>query len=86
MLVRDWLLNRGITNAQLKLNGQIDDSTLEEGKRYVNEMSSIGSSQIDIDVSSALDDLKQLEMITQEGVEEEQKARDTLKQLWNDVF
>ena len=84
MLVRDWLLNGGITNAQL--NEQIDDSTLEEGKRYVNEMSSIGSSQIDIDVSSAVDDLKELKILTQEGVVEEQKAQDTLKQLWNDAF
>ena len=84
MLVRDWLLNGGITNAQL--NEQIDDSTLEEGKRYVNEMSSIGSSQIDIDVSSAVDDLKELKILTQEGVVEEQKAQDTLKHLWNDAF
>ena len=84
MLLRDWLLNGGITNAQL--NEQIDDSTLEEGKRYVNEMSSIGSSQIDIDVSSAVDDLKELKILTQEGVVEEQKAQDTLKQLWNDAF
>ena len=84
MLVRDWLLDGGITNAQL--NEQIDDSTLEEGKRYVNEMSSIGSSQIDIDVSSAVDDLKELKILTQEGVEEQQKAQDTLKQLWTDAF
>ena len=84
MLVRDWLLNGGITNAQL--NEQIDDNTLEEGKRYVNEMSSISSSQIDIDVSSAVDDLKELKILTQEGVEEQQKAQDTLKQLWTDAF
>ena len=84
MLVRDWLHYEGITNAQL--SEQIDGSTLEEGKRYVNEMFSIGSSQIDIDVSAAVDDLSQLEMITQEGVVEVEKAQDTLKQLWNDAF
>ena len=63
-------------------DGQFDlDEIHEQGKSYVSQVS---SSQIDVDVASALDDLKKLELIDKYEVKEEQPAQDTLKRLWND--
>ena len=79
LLVRDWLC----TMAENK-SGQLDiDDVIEKGKSYVNDAS---ASQIDVDVISALDDLKKLKLINQYEVKEDQAAQDTLKQLWNDAL
>jgi len=80
MLIRDWLhkSSKGI------MDGHVDDSILEQGRSYVNDASSINASQIDVDIISALNDLKSLKLINRYGVIKGQEAKDTIKQLWDD--
>jgi hypothetical protein len=80
MLTRDWLSSKVI------MDNQLDDVSLKEGKSYVNRVSSVNSSQIDVDILSAVNDLKRLNLINQYEVRSEQEAKDALKQLWNDAF
>lgn len=83
MLIRDWLLNGDISN---RIIGSIDDTTMESAQRYISDLSPIGSSQIDVDVSSAVKDLKELNLIDNFQAKEEEEAQDTLKQLWNEAY
>lgn len=84
MLIRDWLQkeanSKGITDEN------IDSDALEQAASYVSEASSINASQIDVDVISALKELKRLKLINQHGVIDEQEAKDTIKQLWGDLL
>ena len=79
MLIRDWLSKGKKSN--------LDASMLEQGKSYVNNMSSISASQIDVDVQSAINDLKDLELIGNRfEVKEEQESQDSMKKLWDESF
>ena len=50
-------------------------------------MSSISASQIDVDVQSAINDLKDLELIGNRfEVKEEQESQDSMKKLWDESF
>ncbi|KAL3806220.1 hypothetical protein ACHAXA_008662 [Cyclostephanos tholiformis] len=60
MLIRDWLSSKGT------MVGQLNDASLEEGKSYVSNISSVSGSHIDVDILSAIDDLTQLNLIDQE--------------------
>lgn len=82
MLTRDWLRKRG----SYRNYGELDDATLEQGKAYVNDVSSFNASQIDVDILSALDDLEGLKLIDQYQAKEDQEALNTIKQLWNETF
>ena len=84
MLIRDWLCKGGISKGVT--DGQLDDTILEQGKSYVNEMCSIDASQIDVDILSALEDLEHLKLVEQYEVKDDQEAQDSIKQLWNDAF
>ena len=64
--------------------GQLNDASLEEGKSYVSNISSVSGSHIDVDILSAIDDLTQLNLIDQEKVKNEQEAKYALKQLWSE--
>mmetsp|Transcript_19043 Transcript_19043/g.32737 ORF Transcript_19043/g.32737 Transcript_19043/m.32737 type:complete len:221 (-) Transcript_19043:246-908(-) len=81
MLVRDWLSKN---EPKSIVNGQPGDALLEQGKLYVNEKSSIDSSQIDVDILSALEDLRELKLIEQYAVKEDGEAQKSIKELWND--
>lgn len=79
LLIRDWLSKGKKSN--------LDASMLEQGKSYVNNMSSISASQIDVDVQSAINDLKDLELIGNRfEVKEEQESQDSMKKLWDESF
>jgi hypothetical protein len=78
MLIRDWLSSKGT------MVGQLNDASLEEGKSYVSNISSVSGSHIDVDILSAIDDLTQLNLIDQEKVKNEQEAKYALKQLWSE--
>ena len=79
ILVRDWLLK--------SRPARLDDTTVKEGERYVNELLGLGgSSQIDVDILSAVNDLTKLNLITQSKVKDDDEAYDTLKQLWSCTF
>jgi hypothetical protein len=78
MLTRDWLSSKGAVVSQL------DDASLEEGKSYVNDISSSSGSHIDVDILSAVDDLIMLNLINQDKVKDEQEANYALKQLWSE--
>ena len=63
----------------------LDASMLEQGKSYVNNMSSVSSSQIDVDLQSAINDLKDLELIGNRfEVKEEKESQDSMKKLWDE--
>ena len=83
MLIRDWLLNGDISN---RIIGTIDDATFESAQRYISDLSPLGSSQIAVDVSSAVKDLKDLNLIDNFQAKEEEEAQVTLKQLWDDEY
>ena len=83
MLIRDWLLNGDISN---RIIGSIDDTTFESAQRYISDLSPLGASQIDVDVSSAVKDLKELNLIDNFQAKEEEEAQDTLRQLWNEAY
>ena len=79
ILVREWLLK--------SRPARLDDIDVKEGERYVNELLGLGgSSQIDVDILSAVNDLTKLNLITQSKVKDDDEAYDTLKQLWSCTF
>ena len=82
MLTRDLL----ICNPKVLKNEFLHDSAVEQGKAYINAISSRGGSQIDIDVRSALEDLQDLNLITNTKVIDEQEAIDSIRQLWSDAL
>ncbi|KAL9189088.1 hypothetical protein ACHAXT_011578 [Thalassiosira profunda] len=84
MLIRDWLSNEEVSRAA-KVDS-LDDAILRQAKSYVNERSSLGASQIDVDVLSALEDLQRLGLIDGSAVKEEQEAKDAIKQLWDEAL
>ncbi|KAL7549960.1 hypothetical protein ACHAWF_014841 [Thalassiosira exigua] len=84
MLTRDWLLSGAVSR---RADGQLDDPSVKQGKSYVNDRSSSVASQIDVDLASALDELKRLDLIDEQfEVKGESGAQEGLKQLWNDAF
>ena len=76
MLTHNWLSSKVVED------GQLDEASLKEGKSYVNIVSSVNGSHIDVNILSALDDLKRLNLINQYKVRSEQEAKDALIQLW----
>jgi hypothetical protein len=78
MLTRDWLSSKGT------MVGQLDDASLEEGKSYLNNISAVTGSHVDVDILSAVDDLTRLNLINQGKVKNEQEAIYALKQLWRE--
>ena len=62
----------------------MDDTSLEEGKSYVNSITSSNGSHIDVDILSAVDDLVMLNLINQDKIKDEQEANYALKQLWSE--
>ena len=76
MLTHNWLSSKVVED------GQLDEASLKEGKSYVNIVSSVNGSHIDVNILSALDDLKWLNLINQYKVRSEQEAKDALIQLW----
>ena len=85
MLTRDWLLNGAIISRSVK-DGQLDDEILEQGKTYINKLSSADVSEIDVHILSGIDDLKHLELINHYEVKEEQEAQESIGKLWNGTF
>ena len=84
VLVRDWLRGEYLTKNTVDRQG--NGTLFEQGRAYVNKKSSLNDSQINVDITAALEDLKKLELIEGYDVKEEQKARDSMRQLWNDTF
>lgn len=84
MLARDWLSKGAISKGIM--DGHLDASMVEKGRSYINAASSVNASQIDVDILRALDDLKLLKLIDQNGVKEEEESQDTIKQLWGDAL
>lgn len=78
MLTRNWLSSRGA------MVSPIDDTSLEEGKSYVNSIMSSNGSRIDVDILSAVDDLVMLNLINQDKIKDDQEANNALKQLWSE--
>ena len=82
MLIRDWLQTKSSSDEAFHL----DDVAYEQGISYINEMASNDSSQVDVDVLAAIDDLNRLGLISQNRVKDEEEAHDTLKKLWGESF
>lgn len=79
MLTRDWLINN---SNDLRIEA-IDDDAVGKAKSHINAILSTGGSQIDIDLRSALVDLKELQLINNTEVKNEQVATDVIKRHWN---
>ena len=73
-------------SSKVVTDSHLDDASLKEGKSYVNIVSSVNGSHIDVDILSAVNDLKRLNLINQYDVRAEQEAKDALSQLWNDAL
>ncbi len=74
MLTRDWLTDNGIGN------GDLDGAAVEQVKSHINSMN---GSPIDVDVLSALSDLKDLQLMNNAEIKADQAAADAIKRRWS---
>ena len=82
MLTRDWL-NEEAVIGKIK-HGKLEDAMIQQGKTYINEKSCIATTQIDVDVMSALEDLDNLNLVnSQFEPKEELESQEMIQQLWN---
>ena len=105
MLIRDWLYQRGEAGKSGGKQGgektYLDEAILELGKSYVNQMASADAARVDVDILSALSDLKYLGLIKQisekqnGGIDDhsfnyelqtEPEALETITRLWNELL
>ncbi len=73
-------------NSKVQHNGDIDDAAVEQAKSHINAISSTNGSQINVEVLSALDDLKDLQLIINSEVKDEQAATDAIKRRWSELL
>lgn len=72
MFIRDWLRES---------NGV---SVPDEGEVYINKKAFAGTSRVNIDIQSGLDDLRQLEQLTSTNeLIDDDEAHAVIKRLWN---
>ena len=106
MLIRDWISQRdGLRNMRNDIGNEMENDffdafVLEQGKSYVNDKASTNAARIDVDIPSALGDLKQLGLINQfvnaeedtnggifsYEVKDDEESKETVVQLWNEII
>jgi hypothetical protein len=60
-------------------NGDLDDAAAEQVKSHINYMN---GSPIDVDVLSALSDLKDLQLMNNAEIKDDQAVADAIKRRW----
>ena len=75
MCIRDWLReNEGI-------------GALDEGESYINDKAFAGTSRVNVDIQSGLDDLRELEQFTSSNeLIDDSEANAVIKRVWDKTF
>lgn len=75
MCIRDWLReNNGV-------------STLDEGEVYINDIAFAGTSRVNVDIQSGLEDLRELELLTSTNeLIDDVEAQAVIKRVWDKTF
>lgn len=75
MCIRDWLRETEGTN------------TLDDGEAYINDKAFAGTSRVNVDIQSGLDDLRELEQFTSTNeLIDDSEANAVIKRVWDKTF
>ena len=78
MCIRDWLCLRKSKNEVI---------SLDEGEAYINDKAFSGKARISVDISSGLDDLILLRLLTSSNeLINDEEAPNVLKRVWDNIF
>ncbi len=74
MCIRDWLR-------------ETEEMALEDGEAFINDKAFAGTSRVNVDIQSGLDDLRELEQFTSTNeLIDDSEANAVIKRVWDKTF